>query len=262
MSVPPVDAAPTAARLPFQQLQREFAAHLRAPGSEAPPAGIEARRLALYRELVYNNLESFICSGFPVLRSLYRDADWHALVQDFVARHACRSPYFLQISEEFLDYLQREHRPRACDPPFLLELAHYEWVELALEVGAAEIPANLASRGDPLAKIPVLSPLMRSLSYRYPVHRIGVDFRPRQAPAAPTFLLVYRDRSDAVGFMEVNAVTARLLELAHNGDSSGRELLEALARELQWPDPQQLLSFGAGLLCELLEAGVIAGLRD
>lgn len=245
----------------FQRLQREFAAHLRAPDRRAAPSDIEDRRLAIYRDLIYNNIESFIAGGFPVLRRLYRDGDWHRLVRDFVSRHASASPYFLQIGEEFLHYLQNEREPHACDPPFLLELAHYEWVELALDVSPEDWPAGLLAEGDPLELVPVVSPLVWNLSYRYPVHRIGPAYRPLEAPETPTFLLVYRDRKDEVGFMEANAVTARLLQLAEAEPASGRRLLQRLASELPQTDERAVLGFGRELLQKLLRLDVIAGFR-
>lgn len=250
--------------LSFQELQRAFAAHLRAPDQCAPPPQIEDRRMGIYRDLIYNNIESFIAGGFPVLRSLYEDERWHAMVRDFVQRHTSHSPYFLQISEEFLHYLQDEREAVAGDPPFLLELAHYEWVELALDVSEAEFPPGLTTDGDVLELVPVVSPLAWSLSYRYPVHRIGPGFQPQEPPPNPTFLLVYRDRDDEVGFMEINAVTARLLQLAQGDEGqegqSGRRLLECLALEMGQGDPGALLEFGRELLQKLLCTGVIAGL--
>ena len=245
----------------FQRVQIAFAAHLRAPQQNAAPSAIEDRRLGIYRDLIYNNIESFIAGGFPVLRSLYSDTDWHDMVRDFVHHHASQSPYFLQISEEFLDYLQSEHQPRACDPAFLLELAHYEWVELALDVSDAEFPRNVTPDGNVLEGVPVVSPLVWSLSYSFPVHQVGVAFQPRQPPKTPTFLVVYRDRSDKVGFMETNAVTARLLQLAQAETLTGRELLEALAEEMQHPEPATLIDFGRDLLERLRALDIIAGVR-
>ncbi|MFA0812505.1 HvfC family RiPP maturation protein [Microbulbifer epialgicus] len=245
----------------FQDLQRNLAAHLRAPDQCTPPPQIEDRRLAIYRDLIYNNIESFISSGFPVLRSLYSDESWRAMVRDFVHHHTSSSPYFLQISEEFLTYLQNERGQREGDPPFLLELAHYEWVELALDVSTAEIPANLSREGDILGFVPVVSPLVWSLSYRYPVHRIGPVFQPQEPDETPTFLLVYRDRSDEVNFMEINAVTARLLQLASEESVTGEQLLAQIAAELPQVDNSALRSFGVELLKKFLGNGVIAGLK-
>ena len=175
-----------------------------------------ARRLQIYQDLVYNNIEGFLTSGFPVVHSLYNEADWRALVRSFMQDQRCHSPYFLEISQEFLQFLMQDHTLRPCDPPFLAELAHYEWVELALDVSEEELvpsaaPTNL------LDGIPHLSPLAWSLGYHYPVHHIGASSE--WPEAAPTYLVVYRDGSDSVRFMEVSAGSARLLELIRDNAS-------------------------------------------
>ena len=43
--------------------------------------------------------------------------------------------------------------------------------------------------------------------------RIRPDFRPSEPPAQATHLLVYRNRDDDVKFMQLNAITQRLLEM-------------------------------------------------
>lgn len=244
----------------LERVQTQFAAHLRDPET-APLAGIEDRRLKIYRDLFYNNIENFISGGFPVLRSLINDTDWHAMVRDFMISHRCHSPYFLEISQEFLLYLQQTRQPRPGDLPFMLELAHYEWVELGLDVADID-PGAVAcdSEGDLLDGLPVVSPLAWSLAYRFPVHRIGPEFQPTEPGATPTYLVVYRDGADKVGFMETNAVTARLLELLQGAQvGSGREALQRLAQEMAHPDPQQLLEFGADLLRQLRSRDILLG---
>ena len=64
--------------------QFAMARYLRDPDRETPPAGIEARRLKVYEDLVYNNIESFLTSGFPVVHSLYDESDWRELVRQFM----------------------------------------------------------------------------------------------------------------------------------------------------------------------------------
>ena len=61
-----------------------MARYLRDPAHQPPPEDIEPRRLKIYEELVYNNIEGFLSGGFPILRSLYEDADWHGLVCAFI----------------------------------------------------------------------------------------------------------------------------------------------------------------------------------
>lgn len=240
----------------FQQVQAELTRHIRDPARFHGPADIEGRRLKIYRELLYNNVEGFLSSGFPVLRSIYADERWHAMVRDFMASHLCRSPYFLEISEEFLAYLQHERGFHADDPPFLGELAHYEWVELALDVAPDE------PEGSPCDALldgrPRVSSLAWPLAYQFPVHQLGAAFQPDEAPPEPTFLVVYRTVDDAVEFMEINAVTHRLLALLQDDSIlTGRQALEQLAKELQHPEPAQLVAFGAELLTQLHAASIL-----
>lgn len=245
----------------FQSVQRELTAFLREPARHPGPAGIEARRLAIYRDLIYNNIEDFLATGFPVLHSLYEDDAWHALVADFLAAHVCQSPYFSEIAEEFIAYLRIERGGVAGDPPFLLELAHYEWVELALDIAPDELGDIAADPdGDLLSARPILSPLAWPLAYSFPVHHIGREYQPAAPGESPSYLVVYRNWEDSVQFMEINAVTFRLLQiLQDDAISSGAQALKSLAAEIHHPDPEGLQQFGAGLLSELRDASVILG---
>lgn len=251
---------PRAKLKPFQRLQYRFAAHLRDPRRHPAPRGIEERRLKVYRELFYNNVESFLASGFPVLRRITPDRRWHAMARDFLARHESHQPLFHRIAEEFLKYLERERGAVKGDPPFLRELAHYEWVELALSVSDAEFPPADPA-GDLLDGVPLLSPVAWPLAYRFPVHRIGPAFQPAKPGESPTHLVVWRNRDDEVKFMEANAVTARVLQLMSGGRRSGRAILRQVARELRHPDPAAVVADGAALLRGLQERGIVLGTR-
>jgi hypothetical protein len=244
----------------FIQQQYAFAAHIRAPDRSAAPAGIEDRRMAIYRELFYNNVEGFLTTSFPVLRRLYSDENWHCMVRDFYSRHACHSPLFLEIPHEFLSYLEQERGQQPADPPFLRELAHYEWVELALSVAESTLPDGFEQHGDLLEQRPVVSPLAWPLSYRYPVHRIRPDYQPRTPGEQPTYLLVYRDADDEVAFLELNPVSARLFALLQGGDvSSGRRALELIAGELQHANPDAVIQGGHTILEEWRKRDIVLG---
>jgi len=246
----------------FMQQQYAFAAHIRAPASNAAPADIEDRRMAIYRELFYNNVESFLCNSFPVLRTLLADADWHSLVRDFYSRHRSHSPLFLEIPHEFLSYLDQERGEQPADPPFLRELAHYEWVELAVSVAESTPEQGIDENGDLLAQLPVVSALAWPLSYRYPVHRIRPDFQPQAPGEQPTYLLVYRDAHDEVGFLELNPVSARLFSLLQDGGvCSGGQALERIAGELRHPDPGAVMDGGRAILEQWRRRNIVLGTR-
>lgn len=251
---------PRGSNLPdFMARQLEFAAHIRNPEVHQAPADIEPRRMQVYLELFYNNIESFLCSGFPVARKVLDDAHWHALVRQFVHRHPSESPYFLEISQEFLTFLH--DTPPEGLPPFFLELCHYEWVELALSVAEEELPdEGVDVDGDLLHSPVVVSPLIWKLSYRFPVHRIGPEFMPAEPGTDLTHLVVNRRRDDSVGFLEANALTLRLLELLETS-ASGALALAALSEELPRLDERIVYEKGVETLARLRKAEIVLGTR-
>ncbi|WP_286239811.1 HvfC family RiPP maturation protein [Neptuniibacter halophilus] len=252
---------PSPDRSEFQQLQYAFAGHIRNPDAQSAPEGVEDRRMGIYRELFFNNVEGFLAGNFPVLKKISSQDYWLKLVRSFLDQHRCQTPYFLEIGEEFIDFVSHARQPEPEDPPFLAELLHYEWVELALDASEIELPVqDVDANGDLLQGHPRQSPLAWLLSYQFPVHGIGPEFQPQAPGQAPTFLIAYRNREDQVHFMEVNQVTARLLYLLNEDDAlSGREALLQIAEEMQHPDPEMVLRGGAETLEHLRTKGIILG---
>lgn len=247
----------------FIRRQLAFAAHIRDPENVAAPEGVEERRMAIYRELLYNNVEGFISNGFPVLRALCDDGSWHRRVRAFFRDHHCQTPYFAEIAAEFVDWLANERGEHPDDPPFIAELAHYEWVELALTVSDADkhLPP-VDPNGDLMDGQPVVSPLAWSLAYHWPVQKIGPEYQPQEPGEQPTYLVVNRDRLDKVHFLEINAVTYRLLELlAEEAAPTGRAALAQIARELGHPAPSAVIAHGQSLLDDLKARNILLGTR-
>lgn len=246
--------------LGFQDFQFAFTRHIRDPKAHPRPAGVSVQRMQVYNELLYNNLESFLLTCFPVLRQLLGKRKWAKLVRDFIVEHRCHTPFFRQIPDEFVQYVQSERGFRENDPPFLLELVHYEWIELVLSVSNKESALALIDPEGDLAQGDVaLNPILAMLQYQYPVQRIGPKFKPQSPPPQPTYLLVFRDTSFSVEFIEMNPVSARLVDLLQNNKLSGEKALQQIAEELQHPEPQVVLQGGLDILRELRAAGAILG---
>ena len=246
----------------LRELQISFAAHIRNPDVVPAPTDVEDRRMQIYRELFFKNISKYLASNFPVLKKIYSEAGWQKLARDFYTEHRAHTPLFPELPKEFLRYVQEQRVGRAGDPAFLLELAHYEWIELALTLDTHEIDElEFNTQGDLLEGIPVLSPLAWPLAYTFPVHRIGPDFQPEEAPAEPTRLLAYRNRNDQVKFMEINPVTWLLLEKLQSGDRSGRDILLGVAQDINHPDSKALLEHGKQLLKDLWQREVVLGTR-
>lgn len=240
----------------FQRYQQAFTAHIRDPQAHPRPAGVEARRMKIYNDLLYNNVEGFLLACFPVLKRTLGPRKWTRMARVFFATHRCHTPYFRQIPDEFLQFLQTEWTPPEGYPDWLVSLAHYEWIELVLSVSNRIPDRGFDPAGDLLAGRPLLNPVMANLRYDWPVHRIAPR---RKIVPAETFLLVYRDDSDTVRFDEINAFTARLLALLEDGSNTGRAALDTLAAESRHPDPELIIRAGRDLLEDLRQRGVILG---
>lgn len=238
--------------------QAIFAAHLRDPEhSDAPPAAPE--RIAVYRELFFNNVRDLIAGNFPILRRIFGDTGWNTLIRDFYREHRCTTPLFPELGREFLAWLNA----RPAQPPFLHELAHYEWIELALaldETDLSRIDAN--PRGDLLDGVPIVSPLAWPLAYRFDVQRICAQYQPHEPPAAPTFLLIRRDAADAIHFHRIDALAHALLLALHDnpGNMTGRASIERLIANQ--PDADALRNQAITHLHALRERDAILGARN
>ncbi len=240
----------------FQQTQLELAAYLRAPDKNPAPEQVEERRLHIYRDLIYNNIENFIVNVFPVTRAILTDDAWHGLVRSFIAHHNCQTPYFLQLSDEFVQYLLQERGLQDGDPPYLLELVHYEWIELALDVSTEVIPDAGVWPQNLDESRPRVSPLAVSLSYQYPVQKVSATHRHWELE--PTQLLVYRNRQDKVCFIAANPLTARLLFLLQEKDQRLITHLRIIASELGTADFESLKNQAFVLMEGLYKDSVIS----
>lgn len=245
----------------FAETQKVFTQHMRDPSVNPAPENIEDRRMEIYRGLLFRNVEGFMSNSFPVLRKIYADDDWQKLIRDYFREHESHTPYFPKMPQEFLLYLENERVAQDDDYPFLLELAHYEWVEMSIALDSRTIDdMSYDAEGDLLDGVPVLNPVVQLLAYEYPVHKIGPDYLPEEKPEQPTYLLVYRDAHDDVGFIELNPVSARLLDLINQDTGhNSRQLLQAIAEELQHSQPEQVIQGGLQILQNLHEKGILLG---
>ncbi len=247
----------------FAAVEAGFAAYLRDPATAAPPADVDPVRAAVYARLVQANVEALLGQSFPVLKSVCVPDRWQSLVRDFLARHRAHTPLFPRLPQELVGFLASG--ARASDPAWLAELADYEWLETECAQDPREIDegSRIDAAADLLDDVPVLNPLARPRAYRHPVHTIAPGRIPAAPSAEPVWLVVYRRRDDRVAFLQLNAVTARLVELLARNDAerNGRTLLLQIADELQHPRPAQLVETGRGVLADLVARELLLGAR-
>jgi len=164
--------------------------------------------------------------------------------------HRAKTPYFLELPKEFLDFLQNEYGALDDVFPFLTELAHYEYAELELRVSTEENDtADVDPNGDLLAATPVKSVLSWVFAYHYPVHRISKDYLPTEPSEQPAYLAIYR---------------RALLDAVENNEAnlSGEKLLRELAIKIHYPDIDALIKHGIDALEEMRQLEILTGTRS
>lgn len=228
----------------FQQLQHLFTQAIRIPekvdfSAQKQPGRVnfipEKRRFALYQDLFFNNLLGFFSSIFPILSTRLGELGVQKLVRQFLAKHAAQTPLFHELGQEFLTFLQTKYVADDSDPDFLLELAHFEWVGLAVLIEPQE---GLLNDKDALLDwqaIYQLSPVAWPLAYEWPVHEIDRQ-NSVEKPDCPSFLLVFRDDEDEVQKMTLSPLLYELLlGFMDNQTASAEQVLRDLAGRVEQP---------------------------
>ena len=241
----------------FQVVQQAFADHIKNPVVVEQPADVDDRHMSIYRDLFFKNIMSFLSGTFPVLAEILGEERWLEIGRDFFSRHPSKSPYFLEISREFLSYLENEYEPAKSDPSYMFELAHYEWLELYVDVEPEADSLELDEEVNVLSSRPVLSPISEGFLYNYPVHKISSEnSSPEPSQSA---LIVYRKRDDSVAFVESNTFTLQLFSLLKEQRFSGKELLNTLLKQAGLEGNQVAYQGGVDTLEQWLELELIVG---
>ena len=249
------------------QQQDTLTRYLRDPDRFAPPAGMDVARAQVYRDLVFSNLSSLLSGTFPVLVKILGHGEWSSLVRIFLRDYRAHTPKFGEIAQEFVEFLASE--PLALSdgpwPPFMVELAHYEWVEMALQQSEAE-PLPASDAGLLLDRPLQVSPLAWPLAYGWPVQLVGPDYRPDyrpdSPPAQPTLLLVHRDEGWNVRFSELSPLAWRLLQrIEVFPQLNGRAQLEGLAVEAEMVGSPEFMDSGLALLQQMHGEGVLGTIK-
>ncbi|MAI65100.1 putative DNA-binding domain-containing protein [Alteromonas hispanica] len=246
----------------FEQTQYEFVHAIKNPKTFTPKNDEEARRVGVYQALFFSNIDSFVSSAFPVLKSIIVDLHgiegWQLVVRQFFSEHECRSPYFNEISKEFVEYLSINPALALDLPEFSAELAHYEWLELDVQTRKNSEEVHFYKQDDSVEKVRV-SPLATLVSYSFPVHLIGTDFLPTAPSPEPEYYVVYRDAQHHVHFAHLNAVTALLVHTLEFEEQGLR--LDSLAQKVSENVPhipQHALIQGAQqTVVDMLKKGIL-----
>lgn len=246
----------------FQQYQQAFTAHIRDPKNQPRPKNVAAKRMDVYKEIVFNNLFESVSACFPVAKKVVGERVWLKLIHGFFREYSSNTPIFRKIPEEFLSYLAQNNGASLTKlPPYLTSLCHYEWVELLVSTmpdskNHTELSTNL--NGNLLAHQPAFAPVMQLLKYDYAVQKISPKFKLKINE--DTYLLVFRNVDFSVKFIEINAITHRLIELLLQNNLTSKQALTLIANELNNENTELVIEFGLQILANLHAQGAVVGI--
>ena len=246
----------------FKAAQRAFARHLRAP-AEFPAPTLPEDRLAVYRYAVRHNIAEFLANNYPRLKDVMTEDAWRTLVDDYLAHHPAHTAAFARLPGEFLQFLGTCQK-HPDHPPFMEELAHFEWLEnhLCCDERMLPDPASLDRDGDLLCEEIIVNPVHVLVTYQFPVHVIDTTFNPSDAPSRPTHLAAFRDRNFNFAVLDLNPLSRELFEaVSAPGAPPARALLADFANRLGHTSSEAVMRGGAEILSRMRERELILGTR-
>jgi uncharacterized protein len=179
-------------------LQKQFATSCRT-GECKSFAGIEERRIEIYRNAVFSGVRRVLEKAYPLTKAALGD-EWEQLISEFFANHDCPSPHLWKMPRELYAYVEK----RGSEIPWLIELLYFEWIEIEVHMGP-DISVECQDDGDILSDPLVMNPEHRLTRFTYPVFREKTE---HLRPGAH-FLFTYRHPGICdVRFLELSPLLA------------------------------------------------------
>ncbi|MBL0211093.1 MAG: putative DNA-binding domain-containing protein [Holophagaceae bacterium] len=206
-------------------------------------------RLLTYRDLARNALEDPLPDCFPILHALLGEADeWDQCLDAFLASRTIQSPYYRDVSPAFVGWLA-DSGWGLERWPFLLQLAHFEYIEVEILRWPDEAPEGDLQDAPTADSCVVFDGAARNLAYAYRVHEATKETP--EPPEGEAFLMGYRDADGDFGYSELSPHASAFLARCLDGESV-REAASTTGLEVD-----EVLD----LLNSLRRKGAISGFR-
>ena len=207
------------------------------------------RRLLTYRALARFALTDPLPDCFPITKALLeREEAWDACVDAFLDSRSIQSPYYRHILPTFVAWLAESGWGRERWP-FILQLAHYEYLELeVLRHPDEPAPVGLVSEAAGGRRV-LLDGSTRNMAYQWQVQEATEeDPEPAEGPA---FLFCHRDPEGSFQVREVDGPRSAFLTRCQQGEPIGAAA-DAVGLGLE---------DALGLLRDLKAEGAVLGYR-
>ncbi len=220
---------------------------------------VGAERFLVYRSLVHNRMRNTIRDFIERAAARLGMRRLRADFEDWMEEVAAHSPYLRDVPAEFVAWAAPRWAADETVPDYLIDLARHELLEYDIrnDHRGGESPTG---RELALDKPLRFDGAARLMSYAYAVHKMSQDTEDRQVPEqVPTRLLVYRDPSNKVRYLELTVLAHAVLEQLIEHRQPVAEGLRAACASLGEPLDDERLGIAATLLADLAERGVLLG---
>jgi hypothetical protein len=219
------------------------------------------QRIGVYRSLVRSGLLSIVSRLMPRTRARMNavcDGRFDADFARFLHERAPHTHYLRDVPSEFFAWAKPHWEGDARVRSYLVDLAAHELTCFGL--ASFEIPSEPAPVTEIDLKRPaVLSATMKRVGYRWAVHELpdGLDSASAlDDPEARDVALVgYRDADDAVHWLELTPLAARIVDRLAAGDPLGVAVERSCDEQGAAADLKEV----ARLLADLGARGILLG---
>jgi hypothetical protein len=193
------------------------------------------RELSVYKSLALEKLNATLKKAFPLCYKILKDY-WVEVVLDFYHSFPSKSGIYLQVTKNFSSYLNsfkfKLHFRKTQFPPWLHELAEYEWASVDLS-NFHRTELNLGSSKSLSDNDQVrLIKAHKIFKFNYPVSKIVEHLGSKRKKHNIVFfkkqketLLIFRDRENQIRYFLLSAGTYFLVDNLRYGISVS-DLLE------------------------------------
>lgn len=226
-------------------------------GELKPIDGLTPNRIHHYRRLIYNIVEDAIENAYPIAKKFLPEEMWNRMVDEFISEHPCRHPQLFRMPKEFIEFAIVKEYSEEYDIPYLIDLLHFEWVEVEVHTMKDIAPKYANPLGDIQSDTLIFSPYIKLIHLTYPIHKIH-ELNMEES-LGDYFLLIYRQESGSVQYAELTELTHFLIQNMTQLDLSLDEVLAQFLVNMNKSEQENLINNATVFIRDLLKLGVVQG---
>lgn len=222
---------------------------------EFAQAKLDKQRLALYSDVLRLNHLQTLQAIYPRSAKVI-GKNWQRValayfrrLPDLIRQNQARNFLINNTGAYFHEFFQAQETSLIESCPYLPNLIDFEWKHAGLTESSQDIPTNppnkLTSTSNLAEEVPVLNPVMQLLRYKFDIPELinaiddcDEDCKPQVEPKDSLLLAVRNPNTHRVRVVELNEITALVIETAAQGNCTYQDLISVAADHCLIPKDQ------------------------